>query len=70
MEIYELFQNGLHDAYASYVYENIVAKKKVVTWNDIRSQNLTVRARDFLRFCRITKIIPIYINVENLQECM
>ena len=36
MEIYESFNNGLQEVFAQYVYENVVAKRKVVTWRDIR----------------------------------
>lgn len=52
MELYETFNNGLQVTFASYVYENVVAKRKVVSWRDIREQNLAIRARDYLRFCR------------------
>ena len=70
IEIYKRCHLNIKNLFVLYCKENVNAKSCVVDWKTIAKNNLGIRARDFLRFCRIANLIPHLFNVENLQESM
>ena len=66
IEIFKRCHANIKNLFVLYCKENVIAKSCVVDWATIEKRNLGVRARDFLRFCRISNLIPHLFNVENL----
>ena len=67
---FESCEQGLLQVLMSYNTKNIENRRKVIGVKQITDQNLGISARNFLRYCRISNIIPHLINIETFQSCI
>jgi tetratricopeptide (TPR) repeat protein len=66
----EIYDQACFQILQIYNSQNIQNRKKTVGIKQITSKNIGISARNFLRFCRNSNIIPHLLNIESFQDCV
>ena len=67
---FEAYHQACFHIMQVYNSQNIQNRRKTIGVKQIKSKNLGISARNFLRFCRNSSILPHLINIETFQDCL